>query len=208
MYSNNSNSEAVANFIKRRKANLRKVFHSKCCLCGFSEVQEALEFHHVNPEEKEFQICGSNNQTKALKKQLEEMKKTILVCSNCHKGIHNNIYQVPDNWTEFYDDKIAQELLDDLEKIKTHQINYCQRCGKEITSISTYCSECFHIMQRKCDRPNREELKDLIYILPFTQIASKYGVTDNAVRKWCKSYNLPSTKKEINLIKDQEWEKI
>lgn len=27
-YSQNSNSEDVANFIRRRKANLRKVFHS------------------------------------------------------------------------------------------------------------------------------------------------------------------------------------
>lgn len=24
-----------------------------------------------------------------------------------------------------------------------------------------------------------------------------YGVTDNAIRKWCKKYNIPSTKKEL-----------
>lgn len=61
MYSKNSNSQDVVNFIRRRKANLKKVFHSKCCLCGFDEVQEALEFHHVEPNTKEFAICGSNN---------------------------------------------------------------------------------------------------------------------------------------------------
>lgn len=61
MYSKSSNSEIVVNFIKRRKSDLRSIFHSQCCLCGFSEVQEALEFHHVNPEEKEFNISGHKN---------------------------------------------------------------------------------------------------------------------------------------------------
>ena len=75
MYSTNSNCETVVNFIKRRKENLRKVFHSKCCICGYDKIQEALEFHHVNPEEKEFGICSSNSTTKALDKQLKEMKK-------------------------------------------------------------------------------------------------------------------------------------
>jgi hypothetical protein len=32
---------------------------NKCLLCGFNKFPEALEFHHVNPEEKEFQLSGS-----------------------------------------------------------------------------------------------------------------------------------------------------
>ena len=83
-----NNSKNVANFIRRRKSNLIKVFHSKCCICGFDKYQEALEFHHVNPEEKEFQIGGGNTIIKALDKQLQELKKCILVCANCHRGIH------------------------------------------------------------------------------------------------------------------------
>ena len=204
MYSQNSNSETVVNFIKRRKANLRSVFHSKCCLCGFNEVQEALEFHHVNPEEKEFSIGGSNNQTKALKPQLEEIKKCILVCSNCHKGIHQNIYQVPDNWKEFYDDEIAKKLLKDLERKKF----YCKKCGTEISRWAQYCIKCGHQIQQKCDRPDRETLKKLIRTLPFTQIAIRFGVTDNAIRKWCDAYKLPRKKSEINNYTEQEWEKI
>jgi uncharacterized protein YjcR len=31
----------------------------------------------------------------------------------------------------------------------------------------------------------------------MTKIGEQYGVSDNAVRKWCKHYNIPSTKKEI-----------
>ena len=63
-------------------------------------------------------------------------------------------------------------------------------------------------MQQKVDRPNREELKQLIRTQPFTQIAKKYGVTDNAIRKWCIKEHLPSKKTEINILSDEEWEKI
>jgi hypothetical protein len=33
-----------------------------------------------------------------------------------------------------------------------------------------------------------------------------YGVTDNAIRKWCKAYGLPSKKSEIILV--QDWSEI
>ncbi len=208
MYSQNSNSENVVNFIKRRKNNLRKVFHSKCCLCGFDEVQEALEFHHVNEDEKEFGISGSHNQTKALAAQLEELKKCILVCANCHRGIHQGIYQVPENWQELYDNEVAEQLLQDLEDLKIHKKYYCQECGKEISKGSNYCVECGHKAQRICERPDRETLKQLIREKPFTQIAYQYGVTDNAIKKWCDAENLPRKKKDIKSYSDEEWELI
>ena len=54
----------------------------------------------------------------------------------------------------------------------------------------------------------REELKEKIRILPFTQIAKEQNVSDNAIRKWCISYNLPSKKKDINSYSDEDWKKI
>ena len=54
----NTQSQNVINFVKRRKANLIKLFHGRCCICGFNAFQEALEFHHLNPDEKEFNITG------------------------------------------------------------------------------------------------------------------------------------------------------
>lgn len=62
--------------------------------------------------------------------------------------------------------------------------------------------------QRKVERPNREELKHLIRTLPFTQIGKMYGVSDNAVRKWCDFEKLPRKKKEIKSYSNKEWEKI
>ena len=54
----------------------------------------------------------------------------------------------------------------------------------------------------------RDELKVLIRTTSFTAIGKKYGVSDNAVRKWCKTCNLPYRKKDINSYSDEEWEKI
>jgi hypothetical protein len=33
-------------------------------------------------------------------------------------------------------------------------------------------------------------------------------VSDNAIKKWCKTVNLPLTKKDINAYSDLEWDKI
>lgn len=43
---------------------------------------------------------------------------------------------------------------------------------------------------------------------PFTSIGKRFGVSDNAIRNWCDSYNLPRTKMEIKKYTDEEWENI
>ena len=40
----------------------------------------------------------------------------------------------------------------------------------------------------------------MIRTMPFTVIGQQFGVSDNAIRKWCKKYNLPSTKEEIKKL--------
>ena len=52
---------------------------------------------------------------------------------------------------------------------------------------------------------SREELKELIRTTPFLTIGKKYGVCDNAIRKWCIRYDLPTKKKDINAYSNEEW---
>ena len=201
-----TNSENVRNFVRNRKTNLISLFHGKCCLCGFNQFQEALEFHHVNPKEKELKL--SSEVMVSLDRQINEARKCILVCANCHRGIHAGYYEVPENWKELFDEEQAQFLLIQNEEIRKGKKHYCKQCGKLISNNTTYCRECFSIAQRVVERPSREELKQLIRTKSFVSIGKSYGVTDNAIRKWCRKENLPTKKTEINLLSDEEWEKI
>ena len=62
----------------------------KCEKCGYNKCIAALEFHHLNPEEKDFGI-GSKGYTRSWEKVKEELDKCILVCANCHREIHEEI---------------------------------------------------------------------------------------------------------------------
>lgn len=195
-------SKNSCNFVRRRrKSNLVQVLGGKCLLCGFDTFQEALDFHHINPEEKEFNFASN---IKSLEAQLQELKKCILVCSNCHRGIHAGYYTIPDDWQNSFNEELAKSLLKDLEK----KHYFCHSCGKEISKQASYCVECSHKLQQRFDRPSREELKQLIRTIPFVSIGEKFGVSDNAIRKWCKSYGLPSKKKEISTYSEEEWSMV
>lgn len=86
--------------------------------------------------------------------------------------------------------------------------NYCIDCGKEIYPTATRCVECAHKLQRKAERPSREELKNLIRTMPFTQIGKQFGVSDNTIRKWCDAENLPRKSSIIKKYTDKEWQSI
>jgi hypothetical protein len=59
----------------------------KCMRCGYNKCINALEFHHKNPDEKEFTLSHLKNYsfTKIIR---DELDKCELVCANCHREIH------------------------------------------------------------------------------------------------------------------------
>lgn len=87
----------------------------------------------------------------------------------------------------------------------------CPICNKKFIGRNTqkFCSyECSSKSQRVSERPSREDLKNLIRNESFLSIGKKFNVTDNTIRKWCKSMNLPFRKTEINKYTNEEWDKI
>ena len=66
---------------------------NKCSMCGYNKCIGALEFHHLDPEEKEFGV-SKDGYTRSWKVIKEELDKCILVCANCHREIH---YDSPKN---------------------------------------------------------------------------------------------------------------
>lgn len=88
---------------------------------------------------------------------------------------------------------------------------FCQLCGAPIAShenTARYCFKCFHFLQRRYERPSREQLKQEIFTTPFLQLSKKYGANSNTIRKWCKNYGLPYKHNEIKFYTPEEWEKI
>lgn len=203
-----SSSQNVIDYRQRRKANLIKVCGNKCCLCGYDKIQSALEFHHINPEEKEYGIAASGI-CHDLETDFAEMKKCILVCANCHREIHNGLYSQEElKQKQFFDEEIINQLRED-KKFKEQGVQlFCKECGTKITkdSNSGLCKTCYAKSTRKVEHPSREELKQLIQQYNFTEIGRQFGVSDNSIRKWCKQENLPFRTIDIKQITD--WDKI
>lgn len=67
----------------------------------------------------------------------------------------------------------------------------CLICEKPIDPEFKYCSPEHASQDRKAEsRPNKETLVQLVNELPMTKIGKMFGVSDNAVKKWCKQENI------------------
>jgi protein-arginine kinase activator protein McsA len=168
----------------------------KCADCGWNGNIAAFQFHHRDPSEKRFTI--SSNPKVSWEKYWEEIEKCDLLCANCHMIRHS--------------DNADPQFLKDVENYKGRELvvsaipwknqthiphsydHNCQHCDKPFTSsrqVQKYCCpNCQSKGRRKCIRPSKEELKRLIDEMPMTHVGKKYNVSDNAVRKWCKIYQI------------------
>ena len=101
----------------------------------------------------------------------------------------------------------ANKLIDEynISLLDNRILNYCKKCGVEISKEAEYCSKCMHENQRKAEWPSREILKEKIYTTSFEAIGREYGVDGNSIRNWCDYYNLPRRKKDIRQYSRDEW---
>ena len=143
----------------------------KCAICGQEPMWQgkelALTLDHIN---------GINND--------DRIENLRWICPNCDRQL------------ETYGSKNAARLRKlQNKKIESEKKYYCIDCGKEICGKNVQrCTACSGLQQRKIERPSAEEL---ITILTnnqgnFSAVGRIFNVSDNAIRKWCKSYNLPT----------------
>ena len=178
-------NDYVKSHILKAKLIREGIKEPKCEICGLTEWNGKpipLELHHID--------CNHYN---------NEFDNLQILCPNCHaqqfgnSGANMGYYQ---------------QTLKRREK-KNIQTKKCPICNKvEININSEMCLECYGKSQRVTEWPTRDELKQLIRNIPFTTIGKQFGVSDNAVRKWCDYYKLPRRVSEIKKYSDEEWNNI
>lgn len=171
-----------------------KILINKCYDCGINPFwngkQLVLQIEHIN---------GNNRDHRK-----ENLK---LLCPNCHSqtdtycGKNRKLTKkcncgnkISENDNKCYiclnKDRLKVELSDDLFK-KITKTDTCVECGnKKIGKKGKHniCINCSHLLSRKVKRPNAEILKKEVEELGYSEVGRKYGVSDNAIRKWLKKY--------------------
>jgi hypothetical protein len=87
------NSEAVSRRRRRVKEILVEEAGGSCAICGYAKHPRALEFHHLDPDEKSFGI--GRGFTRSLEQTRQEAAKCILLCSNCHVEVEEGLVTLP-----------------------------------------------------------------------------------------------------------------
>ena len=88
-------------------------------------------------------------------------------------------------------------IKQDDKLIEISEKNVCPKCGKFKSPEAQMCWECYKIYERKVERPDKITLAKEIINSSFCAVGRKYGVSDSAIRKWCKTYNMPTKKEEL-----------
>lgn len=132
----------------------------KCSICGFEGKWQEKDLVLVLDH-----INGVNNDHR-----LENLR---FLCPNCNSQ----------------QDTFAGRNLQKRNK------KCCAKCGKEICKKSTYCISCSNKRprintNRTTKKPSKSELLNDISTMSNVKIGLKYNVSETAVRKWRKFYNI------------------
>jgi hypothetical protein len=78
---------ACTSKLRRRNIKAKAVEYKggKCQKCGYKKCVGALDFHHIDPNQKDFTISNNSGKWENLKKELD---KCELLCKNCHAELH------------------------------------------------------------------------------------------------------------------------
>jgi hypothetical protein len=77
--------------MKREKDGKKRAvdYMGGCCsICGYDNCIRALEFHHTDPDKKS-KDYNKRFKVWSFERQKKELEFCILVCSNCHREVHD-----------------------------------------------------------------------------------------------------------------------
>lgn len=188
-------SELLKIQVKKSISNSNSSFTFQCTTQNVKSSTKSK--HKYTNDEIDYFATVWNDKVYLIPVDETSLQKTISFNDETYlaKNILANYYRLEDN--ELYNSSLRQQGK-----------NYCIDCGCEISHSAERCFVCKNKQAQVVERPNRDTLKMLIRTKSFLEIGRMYNVTDNAVRKWCDSYNLPRRTGDIKKISAEEWDNI
>lgn len=160
----------------------------KCVICSYDDYDGALDFHHLNPDEKDFTIAeGKNRSFDNIKSELD---KCVLLCCRCHREVEFrntdlSSYSMIKPSDKFYEIINSDQQLQDIKLDK--RFKKCE-CGNNINRYSEKCKDCSK-KEKLSHRPTEETLMNCIGSIGLIETSKVYNVHVATVRKWVRLCN-------------------
>ncbi len=193
---------------RKKKQKLMDLCGGGCEKCGYHACITALEFHHRDATEKKFGIGLQLHKLK-IENLMKEAAKCCLLCANCHREEHYPNALIRLSRTEIENSPYLN--------FKTKPVRLCRHCKRKVTSKNKYfCHRnCYlecnrHTSKREEPKPRKREISNqepkrrkrkfevtkdrliqLIWEMPMTAVGRLFQVSDNAIRKRCRSLAIP-----------------
>lgn len=178
----------------RRLSKERAVAYKggKCERCGYCKNLAALEFHHLDPTKKDFQLSKGNYLS--WENCLPELDKCQLLCANCHREVHDELRKPS---------KVALEVEAQKGKPPKRALRVTLTCPVCTKEFKVFPSRVREGVRQTCSRscngkwgarvvwPSPEALAQMLEQEPMTKVAARIGVSDVGLKKHCTLRNIP-----------------
>jgi hypothetical protein len=130
-------SEAVKRWRANTKQRMVDSMGGCCVICGYNRCLRALDFHHLDPSEKDFGFGSARGNPASWSKLVNELRKCVCVCRNCHAELHDGMIKIPKGVTRFNEEYV------DYKKVQEGYDTFCPICNEPKPPNQKFCS-------RKC----------------------------------------------------------
>lgn len=157
----------------------------KCQCCGYNKCVDALEIHHLDPEEKSFTVSALRANHGSWDSIVKELRKCVMLCGICHAEYHAGMREIPADAQRFNEEYVDYKALG-KEK------SFCPICKEEKEEFNKTCSyKCAAVYKAPIDW-SKYDLKKMYVDEKKTQteIGTIVGLSDVAVSKRLKKLGL------------------
>jgi hypothetical protein len=86
------------NRVSERRRKVKRILveeaGGQCAICGYNRFVGALQFHHLDPLDKEFGVA-QNGASIGIDRLRKEAAKCVLLCANCHVEVEAGVASLP-----------------------------------------------------------------------------------------------------------------